>query len=83
MHFAGLNSSQNHVFWIFSKSIKAAHQEKDQFKWFWLDGFTSYLRGDIDDYPLRSFFRQDLLNSSEFESVVKLLQEQIKTTKAA
>ncbi|MCP5322658.1 MAG: NUDIX hydrolase [Candidatus Paracaedibacteraceae bacterium] len=57
-------------------------KEKDQFKWFSLEDFLSFQIKDLEGYPLRKFFRQDVVNSSEFTQIIQRLKEK-KLRKAA
>lgn len=65
-----------------NKSDTEETKEKDQFKWFSLEDFLSFQVKDLDGYPLRSFFRKDVVNSPEFTQIIQLLKES-KLEKAA
>lgn len=63
----------------FLKAVNKANteetKEKDQFKWFSLEDVLSFQVKDLEGYPLRKFFRQDVVNSSEFIKIIERLKE--------
>lgn len=57
-------------------ATEESHKEKDQFRWLSLTEFEHCKTEDSAEYPLRSYFRDDLIRSTYFSTVIKKLREE-------